>query len=256
MAYANPHPHRGKLRPFALREPGVILNESVLKQGLPHFTTTSLEEGGRPMLVQDIHAPVDVVWDCILDFNSYAAMVPNTVESTIYKRENMSHHDSSAAKERILVRLKMGVPMLNKKLDFHVDHVHDAPRKIVTWTLDYDQMSDIDDSVGIWHAIPHPDRPQDWSRVYYSVEMRMFPWVPKFVLTKFIKQEKVLLDAMTWVETASIAKVGTSNKDSSKGMKQPSSGSKSLSREEQMLVSSSPCESLLLCKTEVCNVGP
>ncbi|GKY98316.1 hypothetical protein MPSEU_000789200 [Mayamaea pseudoterrestris] len=231
MAYANPHPHRGKLRPFAISESssgtidakGVILNESVLKQGLPCFTTTtSLEEEGRPMVVQDIHAPVSVVWNRILDFSSYSSMVPNTVESTVYKRESLEHHDNLVPppRERTFVRLRMGLPMLHKKIQFHINHLHDVPRKIVTWTLDYDQASDIDDTVGMWHVVPHPERPKEWSRVFYSVEMRMFSWVPKMVTNKLVKPEKVLTDAVTWVKAASLAKVALGEGRSDEQMKE------------------------------------
>lgn len=41
-----------------------------------------------------------------------------------------------------------------------------------------------DDSVGFWHVAPRPGKEQqdDWSRVYYSVQVRIPSWVPGIVI--------------------------------------------------------------------------
>jgi hypothetical protein len=214
---AYPHPHRGKLRPFAVGLPSIRLDGaalSVLKQGEPYYTTfktVAAHDGNsnerqedddvvRTMVVQDIHAPSDVVWDRILDFDAYSKMVPKTVESSIYKREHLSRNDKSIEQERISVRLQVGLPILHKKVQFHVKHLLDAPTNSMTWTLDYDHPSDIDDLVGYWYVIPHPDRPQHWTRVYHSVEIRMFSWVPKKITQKLVDPQAMLADATTWVK--------------------------------------------------------
>jgi hypothetical protein len=63
--------------------------------------------------------------------------------------------------------------------------------------LDYAEKSDLDDSVGFWYVIPHPDNPEHWTRVYYSVELSVFPWMPQFVVDFLSK--KALTDATAWV---------------------------------------------------------
>ena len=68
----------------------------------------------------------------------------------------------------------------------------------MTWTLDYERKSDFDDSCGYWYVIPHPDNPEQWTRVYYSVEVSMFDWVPKFVVN--FLSTKALTDATAWVK--------------------------------------------------------
>ena len=128
--------------------------------------------------MQDVKAPVNVVWDRILDFNNYNKMVPKTAESKMSKTEKLRH-----GQQRIWVRMKVGFPML--KLQFFCNHLYDPAKNSLTWTLDYSQKSDLDDSVGFWYVIPHPDNPEHWTRVYYSVEVAMFPWVPKFVVGLF-----------------------------------------------------------------------
>jgi len=36
--------------------------------------------------------------------------------------------------------------------------------------------------VGYWHVIRHPDPDREhWSRVYYSIDMRLKSWMPGFV---------------------------------------------------------------------------
>jgi hypothetical protein len=126
---------------------------------------------------------------------AYPKMVPKTIESQVYRREKLK--DGS---ERIWVRMKIGFPPV-LKLQFFVSHLHDPAKNSLTWTLDYSKQSDLDDSVGFWYVVPHPDDPENRSRVYYSVEVRMFPWVPAFVVDFMSRQ--ALVDATAWVKKSS-----------------------------------------------------
>jgi hypothetical protein len=119
-------------------------------------------------------------------------MVPKTIESQVYRRERLGD-----GTERIWVRMKIGFPPV-LKLQFFVNHLHDPARNSLTWTLDYSTPSDLDDSVGFWYVVPHPDDPLRRSRVYYSVQVSMFPWVPSFVVDFMSKQ--ALADATAWVK--------------------------------------------------------
>jgi hypothetical protein len=122
---------------------------------------------------------------------AYPKMVPKTVESDVYRRVHLKR-----GVQRIWVRMKVGFPIL--KLQFFVEHLYDPSQRSMTWTLDYSRKSDLDDSVGFWYVIPHPDRPRDASRVYYSVDVSMFSWVPHFVV-EFMSQQ-ALVDATAWVK--------------------------------------------------------
>jgi hypothetical protein len=66
------HPHGGKVPPFVPGDPGIRLGPDalrILNAGLPYRTQIqSGTTGGRGMVVQDVEAPPDVVWDRILDF--------------------------------------------------------------------------------------------------------------------------------------------------------------------------------------------
>jgi hypothetical protein len=196
LSSAEAHPHTGKVTPFKAGDPGVKLNGGALKtlsSGKPYSTQIQSASGGRGIVVQDVQAPVDVVWGKILDFNRYDKMVPKTAESQIYKTENLRQ-----GQKHIWVRMKVGFPML--KLQFFVKHLYDPKKHSMTWTLDYSKKSDFDDSAGYWYVVKHPDRP-DHTRLFYSVEVSMFPWVPQFVMDFMSKQ--ALTDATGWVKKVS-----------------------------------------------------
>ena len=137
-----------------------------------------------------MNAPTHIVWDRILDYNNYAKMVPKTLESQNYRVEH--HH----GRQTIYTRMKIGFSGIN--LQFYIKHQYDPKLDSLTWTLDYTKKSDLDDSVGFWYVIPHPDYPDAQSRVYYSVEVRLFDWIPKFVV-QFLSQ-KALTEATAWVK--------------------------------------------------------
>lgn len=85
------------------------------------------------------------------------------------------------------------------KLEFFVRHfIYIQHHKSLTWTLDYTKESDFDDSCGYWFILPHPDDPEERTRLYYSVQVSMFDWVPKFVVD--FMSSKALTDATAWVK--------------------------------------------------------
>ena len=45
----------------------------------------------------------------------------------------------------------------------------------MTWTLDYSQESDLDDSTGYWLVYPSPADPSK-TRVEYTVDLRVSGW--------------------------------------------------------------------------------
>ena len=205
-----PHPHQGVVQPFTAGDPGVKLDraaEKLLGQDKPYQTQIQSGTAGRGLVVQDVKAPTHIVWDRILDFNSYNKMVPKTMESQIYKREKVGRGGA----ERIWVRMKVGFTPA-PRLTFFVNHLYQPQLHSMTWTLDYSRKSDFDDSCGYWYVVPHPEN-KEWTRVYYSVEVSMYSWVPKFVVDFMSKQ--ALTDATGWVKKQSelqYAKSGSSSK--------------------------------------------
>lgn len=209
------HPHNGIIKPFtSVGDLKIKLDSnalSILKLGLSYKTTQIIAQNDNNsdnsvnILIQDIYAPVDIVWERILDFNHYNEMVPKTYESSIYKTIQL---DDDTNKQQIYVRMKVGFPLL--KLQYYMNHIYDPIHNSLTWTLDYSMKSDLNDSVGYWYVIPHPDNPTEWSRVYYSVQVSMFSWVPQFMVD-FMSQQ-ALVDATAWVKKYSELEV-TSKQD-------------------------------------------
>ncbi len=187
-----PHPHRGLVPPFPASPPAVMLEPAQLRdleRGRSVLVQTEGRSGGRGAAIQDIEAPVEGVWDRILDFADYPRMVDPLLESSIYRE----------SEDEIFVRMVLKVMTL--RYEYYIHHVvhplEEGRGRYLTWTLDYDRESDLDDSVGYWYATPHPDKP-GWTRLYYSVDMRTRGWMPDFVRNMIAA--KGLRDATSWVK--------------------------------------------------------
>ena len=139
-------------------------------------------------------------------------MVPKTVQSKNYRIENIKPTKKDPLQQIIYTRMKVGFPVL--KLEFFVKHFYYPSLNSLTWTLDYTKNSDFNDSCGYWYVITHPENPE-WSRIFYSVEVSMFDWVPKFVVD--FMSTKALTDATAWVKkfSESEAKNRSSRKSTS-----------------------------------------
>ncbi|KAL7540645.1 hypothetical protein ACHAXR_010274 [Thalassiosira sp. AJA248-18] len=200
--FNKPHSHTGKVEPFKPGDPKIKLDgkaKNILNNGKPYSTQVqSGDTGGVALVVQDVNAPSHIVWGRILDYDNYANMVPKTIDSKNYKV--IPHKPTKAnnfLEKEIYTRMKVGFPML--KLEFFVRHfLYIQSHNSLTWTLDYTKESDFDESCGYWYIIPHPDDPETRTRLYYSVQVGMFDWVPKFVVD--FMSSKALTDATAWVK--------------------------------------------------------
>ena len=212
---ANRHPHNGKCTPYLPGNPHVTLDENalaILDVGKPYQTQIQAGSSGRGLVVQDINSSTNIIWEKILDYNNYATMVPKTIESENYGQSvdhcidrdsggdcesgDKKEHDPIDLRQTIYTRMKVGISFV--KLQFYIKHEYYPKHNSLTWTLDYNLKSDIDDSCGYWYVVPHPTEPKSKSRVYYSVDVRMMDWVPTFVVNFMSKQ--ALTEATGWVK--------------------------------------------------------
>lgn len=70
------------MKPFQPGPPAITLSKSdieKLRKGEAVKQQLSAGSGGRGLVVQDVHAPPEVVWGRILDFPAYTRMVSNCV---------------------------------------------------------------------------------------------------------------------------------------------------------------------------------
>lgn len=191
-----PHPHQGVLAPYPQPPQTPVLTEAErasLAAGEVIRKQTQGEAGGRGIAIQDVHAPPEVVWRKILDFANYPTMVENVYECEVYARSG----------DHIRTRFKIGA--MGVKVEYFIDHTYNAAGSWMTWTLDYTRDSDLDDSVGYWKVEALPDRP-GYTRVYYSVDVRMRGWVPGFIESMISRSG--LTKATDWVKRESEAAAG------------------------------------------------
>jgi len=202
-SFDKPHSHQGKVSPFEPKAPSVKLDSKALAtlDNGDMFKTQIMDgSSGRGLVVLDVHGPTDTVWSRILDYNNYAKMVSGCTSSKNY---NVIQHKPSKSNnylsQTIYTRMKIGLSMV--QLEYFIKHSYHPKLNVLTWTLDYTKRSDLDDSVGYWYVIKHPTKGQSWSRVYYSVDVAIPNWLPKFVKDFF--STKALTDATAWVKRES-----------------------------------------------------
>ena len=63
---------------------------------------------------------------------------------------------------------------MHMKLKYFVEHTYDPAARCMTFKLDYNKRSDLDDSVGYWFVEPTG---RAACRVYYSCECQLRGWV-------------------------------------------------------------------------------
>ena len=167
---AVPHPHNGIIQPFNCESSGIHLDQkaqSLLAKGMAYRTH-------HGWVVQDIEAPNGIVWEQILDYDNYKNKVPNSIDSEVYKEESIGCDN-----KQIFVRFAAGNSFY--KINFFIQAEHIPKSRSLTWKLDYSKRSDVNDSVGCWFVIPHPDYPEAKTRVYYSQKLSLLPWMPAFL---------------------------------------------------------------------------
>ena len=130
---------------------------------------------GRSTAVQSIAAPPKTIWAQLLDFNAYPPKVDKLVDCKVYADNALG-----MGNRQLKVMMKINAaPGFN--YEYYCDHTYSPKDKSLIWTLDYERDSDFDDVTGHWYVTPHPTR-ENWSQVYYSADLKLKQWVPKFIL--------------------------------------------------------------------------
>jgi hypothetical protein len=142
---AERHPHSGRIEPYKLNPPSIpslsALDRQTLARGEPVRTKWRLQQSERDVIIQDVDAPPDVVLSKILDYNNYKHMVPDALESSMYKSDV-----PAKGLNRYCVRLKSGTSAF--KVNVFTEIIHDIASRTMAWTLDYNKKSDVDDLTG------------------------------------------------------------------------------------------------------------
>lgn len=186
-----PHPHQGVLPAYSGAPPIPTLSDEDLANlaaGKSVLKQTKTDTGGRGTAVQDIAATPDQIWSKITSYANYPQWVDGVYECETYSKSGSD----------IYARFLIGA--MGIKVEYFVHHKYHPELGYMTWTLDYSRLSDLDDSVGFWRVEPLADKP-GYTRVYYSVSVKLSGWVPGFVEDMLSKSG--LTKATAWVKRES-----------------------------------------------------
>jgi ribosome-associated toxin RatA of RatAB toxin-antitoxin module len=200
---SKPHAHQGVLQSFDGKHIAYsisIEDNDKLESGLPVTINERNGKDGRGTVIQDVHASPDVCMDRIRDLKNYPAVVPNVRKVNIY--DTVKHPNGT-----VLTSAEFNVGLSLLTFTYYLRLTYEPKYFTLTWTMDYEYNSDFDDTTGHWQVMQHPTK-AGWSRVLYSTEVRLFPWIPEFVITFLTKT--ALIESTTWVkkESEKITKSG------------------------------------------------
>ena len=189
-----PHPHQGTATKFIDPKPTEVSTSEIeiLTSGKSVRKQVKQGNGGRGIAIMDVAAPVDVVMGVILDFPMYPKWIDQLSKCEVYHREEKNSVQYIYA-DFVISSMMMSI-------EYYIKHTYMPNKNLLTWTLDYNKESDLDDSTGYWLAYPSPQDPQK-TRVEYSVDLRVGGWVPGFVEDMLANQG--LEDATKWMKRES-----------------------------------------------------
>lgn len=203
-----PHAHQGILKAYDGKHIPYSISEEQNKKLEAGEAVTSYERSGssgRGYVIADIKAPPAVCMDRIRDISNYPKMVPKVNSVKIYSDETFKNGTIQQGGY-----FKVGISLIT--FEYFLKLTYEPKYNTYTWTLDYGHTSDFEDNVGHWQVIPHPTK-EGWTRLLYSCEVKLYSWVPEFVVTFLTKT--ALVEATQWVtkESEKAVKNGKSAKD-------------------------------------------
>ena len=157
------------------------------------LTEAGSGKGGRGYVLQDVNASEAICMSKIRDLTSYHKYIPTVKKVTMYDEKKLFNGT-------IRSKAQFDVSVFRVGFRYFIDLTYIPKYNTLTWTLDYSRNSDFDDSIGHWQVMKHPSK-NGWSRVLYSCNIKLFPWIPGFVVTFLTKT--ALVESTTWVKKQS-----------------------------------------------------
>lgn len=191
-----PHGHKGILEPYTgLPIPFTVSPDQLkkLEKGEPVTFNERIGKSGRGVVIQDINATEPICISKITDLTAYKTMVPNVKNVEIYHKLKFTNGSTQTGAQ-------FDVGALGLRFRYYLLLMHQPKYNTVSWTLDYKYNSDFDDNVGHWQVMPHPSK-KGWSRVLYSTKVKLFSWIPEFIVN--FLTGKALIESTTWLKKES-----------------------------------------------------
>ena len=187
LSFADPHPHKGKLKPITSVPNPVTLtqsDQSKLDKGKVVLKQKVGKAGGKGVAVQYIAASSQRVWETILDYDKYKDRVKNIKSANVYKKVGSDWY------VQMISSVMFFTFTMHTKNSIHED------QNYMSWTLDYERKSDLDDSVGYWLVKEISTSPH-LTRVDYSTNI-IVSGVPAG-LTAYLTED-ALVEGTKWVK--------------------------------------------------------
>ena len=182
-----PHPHRGVLPPIASAPTAVVLTaeeREQLKRGEHVERHTKSEQGGSGVAVQYINASPEVIWATILSYHRYTDWVKNVVGCSVYRKEGTTLY------------VDMETSLIGFRNRVFTKNAVRKDQGYMSWTLDYDRKSDVNDLVGYWRVQPVEGMP-GVTRLEHSNSISI-RGVPGFLVNYMTRD--ALSDGTAWVK--------------------------------------------------------
>ena len=182
-----PHPHRGVLPPIASAPAPVVLTAEErerLKRGKHIERHTKSDQGGSGIAVQYINASPEIIWATILSYHRYTDWVKNVVGCSVYQKEGTTLY------------VDMETSLLGFRNRVFTKNAVRKDQGYMSWTLDYDRKSDVNDLVGYWRVQPVEGMP-GVTRLEHSNSISI-RGVPGFLVNYMTRD--ALSDGTAWVK--------------------------------------------------------
>ena len=182
-----PHPHRGVLPPIASAPAAVVLTAEErerLKRGKHIERHTKSDQGGSGVAVQYINASPEIIWATILSYHRYTDWVKNVVGCSVYQKEGTTLY------------VDMETSLLGFRNRVFTKNAVRKDQGYMSWTLDYDRKSDVNDLVGYWRVQPVEGMP-GVTRLEHSNSISI-RGVPGFLVNYMTRD--ALSDGTGWVK--------------------------------------------------------
>ncbi len=151
--------------------------------GKPVYQQTRYNDIDRGTAIFDVAASQKTIWEVITSFQDYPEWIKEISATEIYISEERD----------ILVDFTLSVYMVD--VQYYIKHDYQPNKGTMTWTLDYNRQSDLDDSEGYWLVYPSPADTAK-TRVEYSIHLRIGPTILSFIET--ILADKGIKNATNW----------------------------------------------------------
>jgi hypothetical protein len=184
----SPHPHQGVSRKFSNPTPTALTDAQTqqLASGKAVRRQIQGESGGRGVAIMDVKATPEKIWTVISDFASYPSWIDDLERTRVYGGSVENGY-----------KVEFNLSVFGLGVTYYINHTRYPDKGYMSWQLDYKRESDIDDSTGYWLVYPAPGRP-GYTRVEYTVDLRLKGWIPGVVENMLAKKGLVL--ATSWVK--------------------------------------------------------